>query len=92
MENQNCRPFMDVAGFARQFICGENADDDNWITGIEEMGFPLRLEPLHIPKNVAGYCFFAKSGAISKAIHAIINHSAIVPFHSLEKRQLSFYC
>lgn len=81
---------MDVAGFARQFKCSENADEGNWINEIEEVHFHLRLDLLHHPGNIDRHCFIVESGAISKAIGTVIKRLTEVSFHGLKNRQRFF--
>lgn len=44
---------MDAIFVARHTKCSEEVDDGNWITGMEEVHFHLRLELRQRPENFA---------------------------------------
>lgn len=43
---------MDAVGVARQFKCGDEAVDSNWIIRIEEVRFQIQLDRLHHLFNI----------------------------------------
>lgn len=89
-EEPHCRSFLDAVDIARELTCSEEADDGNWITGIKNVRFHLRFALLHYSGNIAWYCLFVTSRAISKTRNTVVNRFAIVPFYSFENQQLSF--
>lgn len=83
---------MNAVGVARQFKCGEKAHDGNWITGIEEMRIHQRLDRLYHFGNIARYCFVVAFEAIIEAKGTIFTRPDVVPFYSVENRELLFRC
>lgn len=72
----------------RQFICGEEADEEDLITGIEEVRFRLRIDVVYYLGYVARHFFVVASDATSEVIGAVIIGSGIVPFYGLRNLPL----
>lgn len=75
-----------MAGVTNQYKGSEEADDANWITGIEEVRFHSRFQHFHHFEDLSRQFFVVSNGVIIKMMRTVIYRSAIVKHYSLETR------